>query len=345
MLSICMPSNRLLKKSKYSIESISQLSNLYEIESVIFDNSFDMEKSNYIESQSLNIIYNKNSPIGVADNWLACMSAASREFILMVGDDDRLCLLSDPQDYLQNLQDSDVGVRPIFIPFSGTQGVLSVESFSTDAETAKDRVKQYFSMNNGKNLSFYSIYRKAIFVDLMREFYDSHPTKAGFADWPLALALISMGKIKSNKNIIFYYNMDNWSSNEVIVSSNEGIYKSAGLPLDSMCIQSAFTALDVFALIARKKSPISTTEKYDASIFAMSTYYSGLIDVLKSNHNPDIDGKVKLALDLIKGDYLSASQKIINLLTVVETWVPGLAKKYQDYFAQTVDPVILETIG
>lgn len=345
MLSICMPSNRLLMKSKFSIESILRLSNMYDIESIIFDNSLELEKSNYIEGQALATIYNKNAPTGVADNWSACMSAASREFILMVGDDDRLCLLSDPQDYLHNLHVSDVGVRPIFIPFSGTQGVLSVESFSTDAETAKDRLKQYFSMSNGKNLSFYSIYRKEIFIDLMLEFYDFHPTKAGFTDWSLSLALISMGKIKSNKNIIFYYNMDNWSSNEAIGLSNVGIFKSAGLPLDSMCIQSAFTALDSFALIAREKSPISKAEKYDAAIFAMLTYYNALIVSLKSNTDINISEKVKLALDLIEIDHLSDSQRIINLLTVVETWVPGLAKKYQDYFVQTIDPVILEMIS
>ena len=345
MLSICMPSNRLLNESRPSIEDISLLSKMYNIESILFDNSRDIQKSKFVEDNSFISVYNKNSPIVGAENSNACISAATRDFILVIGDDDRVGFLSSPQIMLENLPDSYIGIRPLFIPFSNKSGVTSVEAFSTEAETAKERVSQYFAMNGGKNLSFYSIYKRSIFTDLMEEFYQYHPTKAGYADWPLVLALVSMGKISSNKNFIFYYCIDNWFSNEIAKTSIENIYKSASLPLDALCIQSALTALDAFALIARKKSPISTSEKYDASIFAMSAYYNHLIDALKSNQNSEINEKVKLSLNLIDVHHLSDSQRIINLLTVVETWVPGLAKKYQDYFAQTVDPVILEIIG
>ena len=345
MISICMPSNRSLYKCKDSIEDISQLSKLYDIESIIFDNSLNIEKAKYIEAKTSISIYNKNSPNDGNKNWSACISSASRDFILMTGDDDRLNFLSSPETFLDGLPDSHIGIRPMFIPFSKTQGILSVESFSTDAETAKERITQYFSLNNGRNLSFYSIYRKYIFNDLMKEFYDFHPTKAGYTDWSLVLALISMGKIKLNTNVIFYYNMDNWTSGEVIRSSNEGIYKNAGLPLDSMCIQSALTALDSFALIARKKSPLPTIEKYDASIYAMNMFFNSLIVALKGNNNKDIADKIKLSLGLLEMDTQDDSQKLINLLTIVETWIPGLAVKYQDYFKQIIDPDILEMIN
>lgn len=340
-----MPSNRSLYKCKDSIEGISQLSKLYDIESIIFDNSLDVEKSKYIENKTLISIYNKNAPIEVFKNWAACMSTASRDYILMTGDDDRVNFLSSPDGFLKELPDSHVGIRPMFIPFSTTQGILSVESFSTDAETAKERIEQYFSLNNGRNLSFYSIYRKNILNDLMHEFYDYHPTKAGYVDWPLVLALTSMGKIKLNTNVIFYYNMDNWTSSEVIQSSNEDLFKKAGLPLDSMCIQSALIALDAFALIARKKSPLPTIEKYEASIYSMNMYFNGLIVALKSNNNKNIADKVKLSLGLLEIDVQDDSQKLINLLTIVETWIPGLAVKYQDYFKQIIDPEILEMIN
>jgi hypothetical protein len=340
-----MPSNRLLDESRSSIEDMSLLTRAYDVESILFDNSLDKNKSKFVKENSSISLYNNNSPIVGSENWKACIAAANRNFILMMGDDDRVNFLSNPLPILNNLPDSYIGIRPLFIPFSKTSGVISVESFSTEAETAKDRLSQYFSMNGGKNLSFYSIYKRSIFVDLMQDFYQFHPTKAGYTDWSLVLALISMGKISLNKNLIFYYCIDNWISNDLAQSSNENIYRSAGLPLDALCIQSALTALDSFALIARKNSPVSTSEKYDASIFAMSIYYNGLINALKSNHNSEINEKVKLSLNLIDVHHLSDSQRIINLLTVVETWVPGLAKKYQDYFAQTVDPVILEIIG
>ena len=340
-----MPSNRSLNKSKDSLEDISQLGKIYNVESIVFDNSSDSDKSNYIENHTHISIYNQNAPMEWSKNWSACMSVASQEFILMAGDDDRVNFLSPPESFLSDLPKSHIGIRPMFIPFSKNQGILSVESFSTDSETAKERIEQYFSMNNGRNLSFYSVYKRTIFIDLMREFYDLHPTKAGYTDWPLALALVSMGQIKLNTNVIFYYNMDNWTSSEIIRSSNEGIYKNAGLPLDSMCIQSALTALDAFALIARKKSPLPTIEKYEASIYAMNIYFNSLIVALKSGNNKEIANKVELSLGLLEMDAQDDSQKLINLLTIVETWIPGLAVKYQDYFKQIIDPDILEMIN
>ena len=344
MLSICMPSNRTLNKSQDSLEDISQLSKIYNIETVVFDNSLDVGKSDYIENKTSISIYNKNAPLEGVKNWSACMSMARRDFILMIGDDDRVNFLSAPEGFIGDLPYSHIGIRPMFIPFTKKQGILSVESFSTDAETAKERIKQYFSMNNGRNLSFYSIYRRTIFLELMCEFYDLHPTKAGYTDWPLALALVSMGKIKLNTNVIFYYNMDNWTSKEVIRASNEGIYRSAGLPLEAMCIQGALIALDAFALIARKKSPLSAVEKYEASMYAMNLYFDSVIVDLKNNKDMLIADKVKLSLQLLEADSCDDLQKLIRLLSVVETWIPGLAKKYQDYFVQIIDPDILDIL-
>lgn len=345
MLSICMPSNRSFIESRPSIEDISLLSKVYDVESIVFDNSRDVHKSNFIEGDSFISIYNKESPITGSENWRACISEATKDYILMIGDDDRINFLTSPRIMLEKLTDSHIGIRPLFIPFSKFSGPTSVESFSTEANSAKERLAQYFSMNGGKNLSFYSIYKRKIFNDLMHDFYEFHPTKAGYTDWSLVLALVSMGKISTNKNFIFYYCIDNWISSDLVKSSNENIFKSAGLPLDAMCIQSALTALDSFALISRKNSPISAMDKYEASVFAMSTYYNGLINDLKSNGSPDINGKVKSALDLLEIDFQNDSQKIINLLSVVETWIPGLAKKYQNYFSLTVDPFVLDAIN
>jgi hypothetical protein len=340
-----MPSNRSFIESRPSIEDISLLSKIYDAESILFDNSHDTKKAKFVEGNSSVSVYNKKSPINSSDNWRACISAATQKYILMVGDDDRVSFLTSPESILENLSDSYIGVRPLFIPFTKKTGVISAESFSTEGVTAKERLAQYFTNNGGKNLSFYSIYRKDIFVDLMQEFYDLHPTKAGYTDWSIVLALVSMGKISVNKNFIFYYCIDNWNSSELIESSNENIFKSAGLPVDALSIQSAFTALDSFALIARSKSNIPTGEKYDAAIFSLDIYYSGLIAALKSANNQIDCHKVRLALDLVDTDLPSDSQKIINLLTVIETWVPGLARKYQDYFAKIIDPVIMDALG
>lgn len=344
MLSVCMPSNRSLKECRASIEDISRLSKLYQVESILYDNSFDSIKSKYVQSEGCISIYNRNAPSGAVDNWRECIQSANREYLLMMGDDDRVNFLADPNVFLSNLYDQDIGVRPIFIPYSKENGVLSVETFSTDADDAKTRLEQYFSMNGGKNLSFYSIYKKSIFSELMHDFYSFHPTRAGYTDWPLVLALVSMGKIKSNKNIIFYYCIDNWISSGNALSSNESIFKSAGLPLDAICIQPALTALDSFGLIGRKKSRLPIGEKHAASVFAMNAYYNSLIISLEGINKDNRSNKISLALDLISEDVNSTSERLLKLLTVVETWIPGLSKKYQIYFEKTVDPEIFDII-
>jgi hypothetical protein len=162
-----MPSNRPLDESRSSIEDMSLLSRLYDVESILFDNSLDLKKSKFVEKKLFVSLYNKNSPIIGTENWESCISAANQDFILMMGDDDRVNFLSNPFPVLNDLPDSYIGVRPLFMPFSKKSGVISVDSFSIEAETAKDRLSHYFSINGGKNLSFYSIYKRSIFADLM----------------------------------------------------------------------------------------------------------------------------------------------------------------------------------
>lgn len=77
----------------------------------------------------------------------------------------------------------------------------------------------------------------------------------------------------------------------------------------------------------------------------INLYFDAVIVDLKANKDILIADKVKLSLQLLETDSCNDLQKLIHLLSVVETWIPGLAKKYQDYFVKIIDPDILDILN
>jgi hypothetical protein len=346
-LSICIPSHARLVDARASIDSARALLSHNGIEVVVSDNSRDVEKANYYKLlQENNFRYLESLHNNGMDNWRNAIDAATGEFIMMLGDDDILVALPgfsvpQPSD-LRGL----IGFRPTFALFSPDQGIYRPTNFNVQGERAVDRVKDYIQKNGGSNVTIYSGFRRDAWQSLFTNYIVHHPTRAGYTDWSLMLALASAGPVGLANGLVYLYNNSNWDSEEKVSASNHRLAATTGLPPEAVQIQPAFQAIDAFVAICRFDSPVPREEKIDAGLLVTEAYFSTLLKVL--NEHLDLSkppserllATAKIALDARHPlDQLTACLSIINL------WVPTLREPYQIFLDTVLDPAIGKSVG
>jgi len=347
MLTICIPSHARLADARASIDSACALLSHDGIEVVVSDNSRDVEKANYYKlMRKSNFRYLESPHDDTNDNWLNAIEAATGEFILMQGDDDILTALPDfrvpqPSD-LRGL----IGFRPTFALFSAHQGIYKPTTFSVQGKHAVDRVKDYLQKNGGSNVTIYSGFRRDAWQSLFSNYIAHHPTRAGFIDWSLMLALASTAPIGCAGNLVYLYNNSNWDSEEKVSVRNRRGVVAGGLPPEAVQIQPAFQAIDAFAAICRFDSPVPPEEKIDAGLLVTEVYFSTLMRALNEQINLNKPPSARLlATAKIALDARHPLEQLTACLSIIDLWVPTLREPYQIFLDTVLDPAIGKSAG
>ncbi len=336
-LSICVPSKRNLVESKSSISSAIGFCDSTGSELVISDNSGNEDKSEMWNNiplpfmKYLNNVNNENS--NWSDNWYNGIKNCSGKFIGVVSDDDILVNIDNSAlDYKDINQDDIIGIKPIISLWNSHAGVYKQNNFNIDAETAADRIRQYYSLANGNNTTYFSFYKNKIINNIYR-LLKHHPTKGGYIDWSIVLSCVASGKILVDPSKQLIYKNTNWFGDQNKINNQiKKLYIECGLGENGIAISGILDALDGFILIMRKSSNIQIDEKIEAAELVLNSN----IQKFLNNYNLGVHEKVFSinSIKQIKGLKIenNIEEKLNSCLQIIVSIYPFLKEKYKEFY-------------
>lgn len=332
-LSICMPSNRNFADSREAIESALAYCDARDALLIVSDNSGDPEKHAHWKSGFPRLTYFHSPGISSSDNMLQALDAASTPFILNMGDDDALyCDVTQPAVDLAKLSFDYVGVLPLSETFSKTLSAVQRKTFALKQEEPIDRIYAYISAARGNNSLYYSIFRRDIYSALTHFFLSSHPTRGGYSDWAVALAMVSYGKMEQDTNTIFRYNLGNWDTNEKIAKSTAEIYRNAGLPEEAQNYERLLIFLDLFIFATRVGTPLSHEARQKLGRDLVNRMFTAFITEM-SNSPEKFDSTVRYLATMALDEPDSFTRFQIGLM-MADRIQPGLKDRYVTFLKQ-----------
>jgi hypothetical protein len=354
LLTLCIPSNRNLSKSKRALLMAHSFSQLTDCAVVISDNSGCLDKQSFLSRIASPRFHIVRGPSNEGNNWTTALENAKSEYIWFMCDDDFVIPLGE--EGLNELEtgaryDDIVGFRPT--TFSVVKGGENtrVQRFAIDGRSPADRVLQYLKMNGGNNLTLYSIWKRKAFKKLVST-TAHHPVTiqgrtAGYADWSNVVGLVSSGKIPTINALGYVYSNDNWSTTSAIAESNSTIYRRAGIPDSAEAIRGLLLAADSIATICGRHSAADSADKRDAADILVSSelerFSSSLLASLEEQQSPL---PITMAAARIMGEgFSSFDERVERLIAVIDLWIPGFGPSYARYFSEVVDPICYRPKG
>ena len=334
-LSICMPSNRVLKDSIASIESAIAYCRQTDAVLIVSDNSEDPEKREFLQGHSGDLIYVSSVNTSAAENWKRAFAAAETAFIMPMGDDD--LIFADPAQPaldLATLGGDYIGAFAVNIAFTQAHGQLARKALSLTADDPAERMKGYLNNAGGNNSNYYSMYRRDVFGGLLSLFLSAHPTQGSYCDWALSLALVASGKMAHDPGTVFHYNMDNWGSREKIDALNTTIYTAVGLPEGSDRYEHLLMFLDLYVMAARKDTPLTEPQKTKlANDIVLMTMGRFVRRVKQTPDDYDETTRYLVELAMAEQNSLGIFQIALMMADILQ---PGLKDRYVEFFRRAV---------
>ncbi len=331
-LSIGIPSNRPLERSRAAIESAHAFCKRNGYNLVVSDNSGDVAKRAWLQElmQGDALIHIDSPPCEMIDNWFQAFHATTGDFVLMMGDDDTIFAYEDAPAFT-DLPADVIGIRPAIIGYGKEQGALRTYASGISAERGAERVVEYLKTANGANLGILSFWRRDVFEPIMNLWLKAHPTKATYCDWAVMAALSSSGKVIRHPTACYFYNLQNWLGDAAFIQSQvEKAYARGGLPAGSAAYERVLNALDGFLFTFRDSSPLPYEERFIAAAFTMDLYlkpYRENLPVASTHANA---AAINAASQKLVG--LDDIPSILHvLLEIADAIQPGLAQKYRDF--------------
>lgn len=326
-LSVCMPSNRGFQKSFRSIETALAFCEARDAVLVVSDNSRDAEKAAYWQGRSPNLVYLADAPLDPFANGRNSFLPVETPFVMPMGDDDELHVQEGHAALdLAGLPPDVIGVKPAIELFlEGT--TLSVPRiYDLDAETPGKRLRQYIDRNEGDNSTYYSIFRTEPYLSLREFFIAAHPTRGGYADWQVVMALVVEGKLLLDRSILFRYNVAAWATPETVEASAKTLYTNAGLPDNFRDYNSLLRWMDLFVFSCRK----GVVPAREALAEVQSGELSDLMDLgLRIAIEKSGEGNPVLAEQAGKAlKERNPTLKFLHCASVLDCYQPGLKAKY-----------------
>lgn len=258
--SIAMPSNRAFKDSRIGIDS-AELYCTDKAQLSVADNSGDINKKNAYQGKAF---IRTCDPCGMIDNFYNAFNATTGDFVLIMGDDDRIFSVNEPAFDVAN---DVVGIHPSVVAFTAKDGIIRGDATEINADTAKGRIQQHLAQCNGANLAFFSFWRRDVLKSIMELWFHHHPTKATYCDWAVMNALASSGKVVRDTSTVYFYDLSNWVGDAGFIAGQvEKAFCNSGLPKEAVQFAPAFQAIDSFIFINRQDSPVPAAERLEAAM-------------------------------------------------------------------------------
>ena len=336
---LCLPSNRPLISAKASIESAIAFTGDVGGYLVVSDNSGDPEKGEYFKTVPDHVLYLPAPGLSGLDNLLNCLAQVKTEFILPMGDDDiiRADVQMSPFDFAA-LNLGFVGVKPYSEILVAENDIYEAGVFSINDASPLERMRSYCDKSNGNNASYYSYYRSSCYAGLIRLIAEHHPTKGGYFDWALVLALMSMGRMAADPATIFTYNSGNWGKAASIEDTKRALFRSAGLPEGAESYEALFNFLDCCGFVSCSASPLSRDEKAIARNGAALIYIRQFLDVV--DESPQVYADQRTLIENLRKETLAEDTRpesiIPHTLMILDAVKPGLAEAYASFLSVTM---------
>ena len=325
---ILIPSNRNLSAIKENFDSsLNYVESLENIDLLLTDNSCDEKKKQYFQQiKNEKFKYLESNFQGPSDNFYYGLQQAQSEYLLGLGDDDKILRLGD--DYFDNVRTDFVGVRPSFVVYTKKRGVENFSNFSILEDTPIKRINEYFAKCAGNNNTLYSFFKKDIHLNIQKVL-QNHPFRnTGYFDWAIVISFLAEGKVISDPSTVIFYDNERWSSTEIIHQSVLNLFKKNGLNPKLSNYLLLLLAFDSFILLSREDSALNINEKYSTALIVMNSYLKNFFSSLNLDNYDvkeinfinkimsinDVNAKFKIFFELI--DYLS----------------PGKAEQYNNFF-------------
>lgn len=330
-LTIAMPSNRSLQRSRAAIETALTYAEKVDCRLIVADNSGDAEKRAFLSRLSKRLVYVVSDAPDAAANLMVALVHADTPFVMPAADDDELYLLDGIQPVdLAALPADTVGMRPLSYCWSGTDGVRSVARFEISAQTAAARLLEYNSKAGGNNAMYYSTYRTDIFRGLIKLFIEAHPTRGGYCDWALTFALAAGGKFAHDPATIYRYDLGNWAGQEEIDASNAELYNKAGLPENARRFDLLLRFVDTHIFLLWPGLKIEPAERQDAIVANARLALGSFIRTVEAN--PDGYGEEVVYLTQMLQETQDIDSAFQIAVLILDRMQPGLAARYVDFF-------------
>ncbi len=339
-LSICIPSKRNLEESRGSISSAIGFCDSTGSELIVSDNSGNKEKSEMwkrIPLPFMKYLNNKDQDNTVwSDNWYNGIKNCSGKFIGIVSDDDILVNIDNSiLDYKDIYRDDIIGIKPIISLWNSDAGVYKQNNFNIDAESAVDRIKQYYNLANGNNTTYFSFYRNKIIKDIYK-LLKYHPTKGGYIDWSIVLSCVASGKILVDPSKQLIYKNTNWFGDKNSINNQiKKLYLECGLCENGIVVSGMLDALDGFILIMRKNSNIQIDEKIESAELVLNSN----IQKFLNNYTPEYHDSLfcKNAINHINSLRIEnkIDDKLNSCLQIIKSLYPFLEERYKEFYIQS----------
>lgn len=342
-LSIIIPSHEAHGASSQSLLNAFGLSRHSDVEAVISDNSGDHAKLaawTPLCDESFRYIVSRYS--GPGDNAWSAFDNTTGEWCCFLSDDDQLIALPGFDAQSLSAPSIVIGFCPTMALYTEQAGIYRISTMNLTQARAVDRVRHYLENHGGANTTLFSCYRRHVFAEVQRSI-SLHPTRGGYNDWAIVLALISSGQMLSHKKLLYVYNNRNWSTDEDISRNTRRTFTDVGMAEDNYQILNAHLALDAISLICRVTSQTETQERLEAGEFALNRFFLSFCNVLLAEGtSSQFDAKRLSQCRILAGWAQNTPERVAALLVVIDTWNPGLAERYIKFINETVDQPIAE---
>jgi len=331
-LCIGMPSNRRIADCAPMVQSAVDYCRTHNIRFFISDNSGEAEKVSVLSEmvQGEGLGYAARPPCGITENWFSAFNGVEGDYILMMGDDDKVFSLGDCPPF-GDLPPDVVGIRPAVLAF-GPRGITNVNLSGIRSDKPMERIVEHVKSSNGLNTGIFSFWRRDVFKSIMELHFYHHPTKGMYCDWALMNGLVSSGKVIKNPMMCYFYDVHNWMGDADFVQKQVArAFESAGLPGSAAPYATVLNALDSFIYVARQDTPLSREDRVSAGLFCLTMLLENFSQRIPSaTAHPNAREISVLAHKLI-GNRNAASLFDIAL-GIIGALQEGLDGKYKTFF-------------
>ncbi|HEX2751869.1 MAG TPA: hypothetical protein VHP34_01935 [Alphaproteobacteria bacterium] len=334
-LCIGIPSHRPLAACEATIKSAVDYCLEQNVRLFVSDNSGDDEKEARLKEivSGNGLTYARRPPCDMMENWFAAFNGTEGDYVLMMGDDDRLMSLGAAQD-IRGIPSDVAGIRPTILAYLEPRGITNINLAGIQSEKPAERIVEHIKTSNGANIGIFSFWRRDIFKSIMELHFLAHPTKGTYSDWSLMNGLVSSGRVTKLPMSCYFYDMKNWMGDAVFVQKQvERAFEASGLPGSAAAYATVLNALDSFIYVARKDSPLSKEDRVSTGLFCLTMLLENFSQrIPAAATHPNAKAINALAHKLIGNRNAAALFDIA--IGIVSELQDGLDKKYKSFFEQ-----------
>jgi hypothetical protein len=335
LLAIGIPSNRNLAGSETAVRSAAAFCRQAAAQLVVSDNSGEVKKEEELAAslRAESLRYIKMPPCSMIENSLQAFNATEAEFVLMMGDDDRLFRFGESADF-GNLPADVVAIKPCVFAYADPHGILTMNASPLPETGARERIVENLRTSSGTNLGIFSFWRRDVLKSLMELCCLHHPTKGTYCDWSLMNGLVSSGKVVVDPSTCYFYNIQNWGGDaSAIAAQAERAFVVSGLPAGSSAYAYLFHAVDSYIFINRKDSPLPAQERDLTALFCLNLHlknYAANTPRQSGHENAEEIAQLsdRLAAAVVADNVPAIFALLAEILNVVR---PNLGQQYKDF--------------